>query len=271
MKKILLALLITLYLSANTAAGAGGSGRIESGILRASDNVPIAYDRFVNGSDTVIIVCPGFYNSKENRWMRKTVELLCPSYDVLIFDFRGHGKSGGKYTWSAKEPRDLEAVLDYAKSCGYRKIGIVAFSLGAAVAVNEASVRDDIDSMVLISIPSKINMINFHFWEPEMFSDLKDNIECGWEGKGARTGNIFLPKDDPIDIIGRIKKTPMLFIHGDHDWIIKDRHSRVLYGAANVEKRLEIIKGGLHAERMIQSDPEGMKRLMLDWFFETLK
>ncbi len=104
-----------------------------------------------------------------------------------------------------------------------------------------------------------------------MLSDLKDNIECKWEGKGARIGNIFLHKDDPIDIIGRIKKTPILFIHGDHDWVIKDRHSRALYDAARAEKRLEIIKGGLHAERIIQSDPEGMKRLILDWFLKTLK
>ncbi len=270
MKKNLLILSIALFLSANMSTGAGASGQIESGTLSTSDNISIAYDRFVNGSDSIIIICPGFYNSKENRWMHKTVELLSPSYDVLIFDFRGHGKSGGKFTWSAKEPLDLDVVLNYAKSCGYRHIGIVAFSLGAATAVNEASVRTDIDSMVLISCPSKINMIDFHFWEPEMISDLKDNIDCGWEGKGARTGNIFLHKDDPVDIIGRVK-TPILFIHGDHDWVIKDRHSRALYDAAPGEKKLSIIKGGLHAERLIQSAPEEVKKLILDWFLLTLK
>ncbi|MFH1189917.1 MAG: alpha/beta hydrolase [Candidatus Omnitrophota bacterium] len=269
MKRTLLALLTAICLLHGIATG--GFRTIESGTLNTSDNIPIVYDRYVKGSDTVIIVCPGFYNSKENRWMRKTVELLSPIYDVLIFDFRGHGKSGGEYTWSAKEPLDLDAVLNYAKSCGYKHVGIVAFSLGAATAINTATTRDDIGSMVLISCPSRIGMIDFRFWEPGMFADLKDNIECGWEGKGARTGNIFLHKDDPIDLIGRIKKAPILFIHGDHDWIIKDRHSKMLYKAARVEKELKIIKGGLHAERLIQTDPEGIKKLILDWFFKTLK
>jgi pimeloyl-ACP methyl ester carboxylesterase len=203
--------------------------------------------------------------------MRKTVELLSLTYDVIIFDFRGHGKSGGRYTWSAKEPLDLDVILNYARSCGYKHIGIVAFSLGAATAVNVASKNDDIGSMVLVSCPSKINMIDFNFWEPGMFSDLKEDMKCGWKGKGARTGNIFLHKNDPIDIIGSIKNTPMLFIHGDHDWVIKERHSKALYGAARGEKRLEIVKGGLHAERLIQADPEGMKKLILNWFFKTLK
>jgi pimeloyl-ACP methyl ester carboxylesterase len=247
------------------------SGTVESGTLYTSDNVSIAYDRYSSGFDSVIIVCPGFYNSKSNRWMRKTVDLLSSSYDVIAFDFRGHGKSGGKFTWSAKERLDLDAVLDYAKSLGYKRMGITAFSLGAAAAINAASDRSDIGSMVLISCPSKISMIDFHFWEPGMLSDLKDNIECGWEGKGARTGNMFLKKNDPIDMVGRIKKTPILFVHGDNDWVIKDRHSKRLYEATLTEKRLEIIKGGLHAERLIQFDPDGMKKLILDWFSRTLK
>lgn len=243
----------------------------ESGTVTTADNVTIAYDRYKNGFDKVIVVCPGFYNSKQNRWMRKTAELLSSSYDVIAFDFRGHGKSGGKFTWSARERLDLEAILDYAKSCGYKDMGITAFSLGAAVAINTAVDRSDITSMVLISAPSKMNMIDFHFWEPGMLADLKDNIECGWEGKGARSDNPFLGKADPIDTVGGIKDTSILFIHGDKDWVIKDRHSRKLYDTAHVEKRLEIIKGGLHAERLIQADPEGMKKLILDWFLKTMR
>jgi pimeloyl-ACP methyl ester carboxylesterase len=264
---LLLAFSILMAIGVSSPAFA----EIESGVLRTSDNIPIAYERHKNGFDNVIIVCPGFYNSGRNGWMQKTSELLSSSYDVIIFDFRGHGNSGGKFTWSAKEHLDLEAVLDYAKSCGYKGIGIAAFSLGAATAVNVAADRSDIDIMALFSCPSRISMIDFHFWEPGIFSDLKDNIECKLEGKGVRTGNPFLQKNDPIDAIGRIKDTPILFVHGGDDWVVKDRHSRKLYSAANVEKKLEIIKGGAHAERLIQADPEGMKKLMLDWFSKRLK
>lgn len=270
MRKPMLILLMIAPLLLITIASSGAA-QVESGILHTSDNICISYDHFKNGSDSVIVICPGFYNSKQNRWMRKTAALLSGAYDVLLFDFRGHGKSGGRFTWSAKEYMDLNAVIDYAKAQGYRHIGIVAFSLGASAAVNSAAGRDDIESMVLISCPSRFNMIDFRFWELGMWFDLKDNIECGWEGKGARPGNIFLLKNDPIDMIGRTKKTSVLFIHGDNDWVVKDRHSRKLYAAAVGEKKLEIIKGGLHAERLIQFYPEEMKKLILEWFSHTLK
>lgn len=242
-----------------------------SGTLCTKDNIAIAYDHYKNGFDTVIIVCPGFYNSKTNRWMQKTVEILSSKYDVIIFDFRGHGMSGGRYAWSAKEDIDVDSVLDYAGSQGYKNIGIVAFSLGAAAAVNSVASQDNVDSMVLISCPSSFRMIDFHFWEPEMFADLKDNIECKWEGKGALTCSILMPKKDPINTIKNIKHTPILFIAGDKDWVIKDHHSKELYAAAAEPKRLEIIKGGGHAERLIQKDTKMMRDLILGWFAETIK
>ncbi|GAG80535.1 unnamed protein product [marine sediment metagenome] len=64
---------------------------------------------------------------------------------------------------------------------------------------------------------------------------------------------------------------PILFIHGNRDWVIKDYHSQKLYDAALTYKKIEIIKGGLHAERLIQQYPNKMKNLILDWFTETLK
>ena len=242
-----------------------------SGTLYTPDKVAISYEHFKNGSDSVIIICPGFYNSKDNRWMRKTADILSPKYDVMILDLRGHGKSGGKFTWSAKEDIDINTAADYAKAQGYKHIGIVAFSLGAAAAVNAAAVRNDIASMVLISCPSNFDAIDFHFWEPAMFSDLKDNIDCKWEGKGAKCGNFFLAKKRPIDSIKDIKNTAILFIHGESDWVVKPRHSIKLYNAAASYKKIELIKGGLHAERLIQFYPDKMKEMILAWFSETFK
>jgi pimeloyl-ACP methyl ester carboxylesterase len=242
-----------------------------SGTLYTSDNIPISYDHYKRGFDSVVIVCPGFFNSKDNRWMRKTVDMLTGEFDVIIFDFRGHGKSGGKYTWSAKEKLDVDAVANYAVAQGYKKIGILAFSLGAAAAINDAADRNDIKSMVLISCPSKFSAIDYHFWELGMWADLKDNMDSKWEGKGARAGSILLSKEDPIDSIGNIRNTAMLFISGDKDWVIKPRHSKKLYDKAGAYKNIEIIKGGFHAERLIQFQCEIMRDLVMDWFSKTLR
>lgn len=242
-----------------------------TGELKTKDNVSISYEYYKSERDTVVIICPGFYNSKDNRWMKKTVELIRPSYDVIIIDMRGHGSSGGKFTWGAKEDMDIETAVDFAKSEGYRHIGILAFSLAAGAAVNTASKRNDIESMVLISCPSDAGTINFHFWEPAMLTDLIDNIQCGWQGKGARTTHFFLRKEKPLKSIANIKNTAILFIHGTRDWVIKDLHSKKLYDAFPGKKKLHIAEGGLHAERLIEFKTEEMRKLILEWFGETLR
>jgi len=242
----------------------------QSGIVSTKDKINIAYDHIKNGSESVVIVCPGFFNSKNNRWMGKATNLLTPKYDIIIFDFRGHGQSDGKFSWLAKEHLDLEAILNYAIDQGYKKIGLLAFSLGAAASVNLISKREDVRSAVLISCPLSFWKIDYHFWEPEMFSDLKDNFECDWEGKGARVASMLLPKPKPIKQIAQVKNTCIFFIHGERDWVIKPYHSEIIYKAAKVNKKLEIIEDGLHAERLIQQLPERMSNLILGWFSDTL-
>lgn len=247
------------------------TGTVLSCRLHARDNIEIALEHFKNGFDSLIIVCPGFFNSKKNSDIRKAIDIVSGSHDVMIFDFRGHGESGGKFTWTAKEPLDLEAVLDYAVEGGYKRIGVLGFSLGAAVSIIVAAKRPEIKSMALISTPYSFWDINYHFWEPEMFSDLKANMDCNWEGKGAKIDHVFMDKERPIDSVGRIKDSSILFIHGAKDWVIKDYHSKKLYDSATVyEKRLEIFNDGLHAERLIEQYPDRMKELVSEWFDRTL-
>ena len=59
-----------------------------------------------------------------------------------------------------------------------------------------------------------------------------------------------------IDDIAKIKNTAVFFIHGNRDWVVKSYHSKRLYDAAKITKRLEIIEKGLHAERLIQQSIE---------------
>jgi len=243
----------------------------KSGRIATDDGVEIAYEHFGRSRDSVVIICPGFFNSKKNPAIRKTVDLVLGLHDVIIFDFRGHGDSGGKFTWTAKEPLDLKAVIDYAAGCGYKTPGLMGFSLGAAVSIIVAPERPDIKSMVLISAPYSFWDINFSFWQPEMFSDLKANMDCNWEGKGARMDHVFMEKNRPIDRISAVKDVAILFVHGAKDWVIKDYHSKKLFNSATAhEKRLEIFSDGLHAERLIEQYPDRMKELISGWFRDTL-
>jgi fermentation-respiration switch protein FrsA (DUF1100 family) len=154
---------------------------------------------------------------------------------------------------------------------GYPKIGVIGFSLGASTTLIEASTDTDINSVIAVSAVSDLGKINAHFWEPDMLEDLKNNMGKEGRGKGVRPGNPFLPKVRPLDAVAKIAPRPVLFIHGDKDWLIKPSHSKMLFDRAGDPKALELIETAGHAERVFDAFPERFERLCADWFKETLR
>lgn len=238
--------------------------------LPTSDGKRIAFRHYSRGHSKVIIIAHGFFNNKDTFLFKGVAEAINKHYDVITFDFRGHGKSNGLFSWTTYEPLDLRAVIAYAKEKNYFKIGILGFSLGASVALIEASCNPDIDSLIVVSAPSDFWKINYHFWEYDMLEDLKLNMGKKGRGKGIRPGNPFMRKIRPFDIVDKISPKPVLFIHGEKDWLIKSNHSKNLFEKAKDPKALEIIKGGGHAERIFDVFPRQFEDVCIDWFRRTL-
>jgi glycosyltransferase involved in cell wall biosynthesis/pimeloyl-ACP methyl ester carboxylesterase len=244
-------------------------GEIDRYVM-TEDGERIALVHLKRGFSKVVIIAHGFYNNKDTFLFRKIAEALSKEYDVIVFDFRGHGKSGGKFSWTAYEHKDLQAVIGYAKENRYTKIGVIGFSLGAAAALIQASNHQDIDSLIVVSAPADPKSINYHFWEKDMWEDLKLNFGIKGQGKGVRPGNPFLKKIRPLDIVDKVSPMPVLFLHGEKDWLVKPGHSRRLFEKAKDPKALTIIKNGGHAERMFDVFPDQFIKICLDRFRETL-
>jgi pimeloyl-ACP methyl ester carboxylesterase len=238
--------------------------------VMTEDGKRIAFSHIKGGFSKVVIVAHGFYNNKDTVLFRGIADAFSKEYDVIMFDFRGHGKSGDVFTWTAHEQKDLRAIIAYAKENHYAKIGVIGFSFGAAIALIEASFHQDIDSMIAVSAPADLESINCHFWEKEMRKDLMLNCGIKGHGKGVRPGNLFLQKIRPRDIVDKISPMPVLFLHGEKDWLIKPSHSRRLFERAKPPKALAIIKDGGHAERMFDVFPDQFMKICLDRFRETL-
>lgn len=81
-------------------------------ILSTTDGVKVSLDQYGEGRrETAVIICPGFFQSKDTPTFRRMAEALATGQDVIAMDFRGHGRSDGFYTFSAYEGMDLAAVL----------------------------------------------------------------------------------------------------------------------------------------------------------------
>jgi pimeloyl-ACP methyl ester carboxylesterase len=234
------------------------------------DGKRIAFAHIKGGFSKVIIIAHGFYNNKDTFIFRGIAEAFSKEYDVIVFDFRGHGKSGDVFTWTAYEQKDLRAIVSYAKENHYAKIGVIGFSFGAAIALIEASWHQNIDSVIAVSPMADLGRIDYHFWEKDMWKDLMLNLGLKGRGKGIRPGSPSLEKVRPVDIVDRISPTPVLFLHGEKDWLIKPAHSKRLFEMAKEPKSLVIIKDGGHAERMFDVFPEQFMKICLDRFRETL-
>ena len=240
-----------------------------SGYLLTSDNQKIHYDQFKADHRKVIIIAHGFFNSKQAVLLKQFAAALINLYDVILFDFRGHGKSRGVFYWTSKEYLDLISIVDYA-SIHYEKVGLIGLSLGAATSIIAASKTSKINSIVAVSAPVEFEKIDYHFWKLNIKNDLFYNLFGeGKKGKGVRPGPFWFKKEKPLEVVKKTV-TPIFYIHGDADWVIRYRHSEVLYKNTVAKKKLSIIKNGPHAEYLFLEHKDEVLRLIREWFEETL-
>lgn len=243
---------------------------VVSGILTTVDHQKISFQHFKNGGSAVIIIAHGYYNSKQAVVLQQLAQALGGEYDIFMFDFRGHGKSSGVFTWTSREGNDLRAVLDFVV-LQYSKIGLIAFSMGASIGINVLANDKRVNSFICVSAITDMSKIDYWFWALDWKKDVAYTFlnSEGRIGKGVRPGPFWLAKEKPIDNIGKIT-IPIMFIHGSRDWVVRPWHSEVLYQKAGGIKKIISIPGGSHAEYLIRDNPGQFVAEVKNWFLDTL-
>ncbi|MDD5194710.1 MAG: alpha/beta fold hydrolase, partial [Candidatus Omnitrophica bacterium] len=225
---------------------------VASGTLATVDHENLSFQHFKNGRKIVIIIAHGYYNSKQCVLLQELAQALGREYDIFMFDFRGHGKSSGVFTWASREGSDLRAVLDFIAP-KYSKIGLIAFSFGASISINVLANDKRVNSFICVSTPSDMSRIDYWVWAMDLKGDAAYTFfnPRGRLGKGVRPGPFWLSKERPIDNVGKIT-IPIMFIHGSKDWVIRPWHSEALFQKAGVMKKIISIKNGPHAEYLMR-------------------
>ncbi|MCM8813059.1 MAG: alpha/beta hydrolase [Candidatus Omnitrophica bacterium] len=241
----------------------------KNGLVITADAHQIFYDYYGSGKRRLVILAHGFFNSKKSPLLRRLAEQIGGEYDVLLFDFRGHGESDGVFYWTAKEYLDMEAVLKWSGE-HYETIGVIGFSLGAVSTLIACARHAPVSSLVAVSTPTQLSKIDGHFWDVDLKKDIWDTLAGKDRGvRGVRPGPFWLRKHRPIGLVGRLK-TPVCYIHGAADWVIKPWHARALAAATKSEKRLEILPKGGHAEQLLKTHERQFVSIVRDWLQQTL-
>jgi fermentation-respiration switch protein FrsA (DUF1100 family) len=148
--------------------------------------------------------------------------------NILIIDYRGYGRSGGKVSEKGTY-LDAMAAYDYLLTrSDVDPARIVSFgsSLGAAVAV-ELSLQRKVQGVILESPFASIR---------EMARVAVPWLPVGW---------LITTRYDNLSKIGRLK-IPILILHGNQDETVPFEQGRKLFEAAREPKRFYTIAGAGH-------------------------
>lgn len=189
-------------------------------------------------------------------------------YDVLVFDFRGHGKSGkSRVTMGRRERGDVRAALAWAKREGFTpdRIGWVGFSMGASTLLMEGADNPDIRAAVVDSpfgnLPEVLDeQLSEHSNLPRFFNP--GILTAADLAFGVRTRDLV-----PIRSARKWSGRPLLLIHGEADSIVPVRQARLLARSAGANCRTVVLPGVEHVQAY-RDDPEGYVDAV-DEFFRT--
>ena len=232
--------------------------------LKTKDNVEIAINHYQNGFDRVLIFMPGWFMTKDSACFLEMCNIFGEETDVIGMDFRGHGKSGGFYSFTTWEMLDIRAVVNYARK-QYSQIYLMGFSLGASLAILYGSKSSSIDKIVAVSPACDFDKIENHFWKKEAWIPTLKKAEMKrW--LSIRPSARILRKIKPIDVIEKVK-CPTLFIAGENDPTVYPWHTERLFEKAVCRKKYELFKDCNHAEDLFLAEKDKFVEVCGSWLF----
>lgn len=226
-------------------------------ILVTDDGVPIETVHLDGDRGLAFVVAHGF--TLHWRWPHvwRVANRLNQHGGVAVFDFRGHGRSGGESTLGDLEIKDLDVVVRYLRELGYEQIVTVGFSMGASIVLRHAGLVGGVDGVISVSGPGRWYykgtpaMRRVHWAVEHKTGRLVAKMFLKTRVREGRWDPVPLP---PADAAALISPTPLLIVHGDRDLYFPSDHADQLFEAAREPKELWIEAGLGHAESAVDGE-----------------
>jgi len=168
-------------------------------------------------------------------------------HNVVAFEYYGHGKVVGRsVTLGFREINDFLGAVAYAKERDpLVRLGVVAYSMGAAVAIMSCARDTGVEALVLdSSFATHRSAVDYNFRHlfhlpSAPFVWIADYLL--WWRAGYRFSQV-----EPLRDIAHIAPRPILLIHSLKDSIVDPHDASLLYAAAGEPKELWLVPAEDH-------------------------
>jgi pimeloyl-ACP methyl ester carboxylesterase len=220
------------------------------------------------GSQRAAVILHGHGGSLDGDVQRAPF-LNAAGFNVLLFDFRAHGRSPGRLaTFGYLERRDVQGAVEFLKGRGIKRIGLLGFSYGGMAAMCAAPLCPEVRAVISDGGPARLRtaiagrLVEWHFpgWSAAFLAWL--TVAATSVRLGA---NLF--RYEPLRWVGKIAPRPVLFIHGELDRYLPDFPE--LAAAAEEPKGVWRLPGVGHCKAS-EVYPEEFQRRVVGFFDRNL-
>lgn len=224
--------------------------------LITNDGIGIAARAVGDGADQAMILAHPAVTGQRYSPLVSLAEKLSSQFDVYTFDFRGHGKSGGRLEMDLEGPvEDLRTVVEHVRKAGYAWVGLIGFSLGGMAAFIYATRDSNIDALALVGAPPLLPDIErYRGWLPAWSLFLRF--------LGARFEAVGEGGPTPMHAAPAFPDIPLLVIHGEQEgFYSRDDLDEMIEKLAG-KAELWVIEGAGHTELA------GRENELVQWMLE---
>lgn len=193
------------------------------------------------------VVISGGHKGQRQSVLGIAVSLWRKGFNVIVYSYRGMpGSDRATITMGLKEVNELQAAIAFARRrIPNARIGLLGYSMGAAVSMLGAAGEPSVEALVLDSPFADLRqLLRQHIRRATLMPGGPFVLLIGaW--LRARTG-ARIAECAPILALSALESRPLFFIHGGADTVVPVQHSRRLYEAYRGPREIWIEQGAPH-------------------------
>lgn len=202
--------------------------------LVTADNVGLHLMELPRPGDDAVLLLPGFHRRAETPTHVAMAQRLAAHAATYSLDFRGHGRSEGRYAFGLREEDDVLAALEFLRAAGRKRIFVVGLSMGGYLATKALGARPgeypEVVAMTVISAPARWVEV---YPRLDLRVPLMARTPRRERARRPRISYraVFGPRREAADVVADLGFGLQVH-HHRKDWLIRFAHGRELFRLA---------------------------------------